>query len=148
MLARVPKHTKSVPQHLNMNVTEKLISSHRVDGTMKAGEEIGLAIDQTLNQDATGTLVMLELAAMELERVKTDLSVQYVDHNLLQEDFKNPDDHFFLQSACRKFGLWFSRRGNGVSLSARSLRLACWMQQQVIVASGQAIKSISNLLKK
>ncbi|MBW3599943.1 MAG: aconitate hydratase, partial [Planctomycetes bacterium] len=72
-------------------------------------------IDQTLTQDATGTLVMLELEAMGLERVKTELSCQYVDHNLLQEDHKNPDDHLFLESACRKFGLWFSRAGNGVS---------------------------------
>jgi aconitate hydratase len=82
---------------------------------MEAGSEIGLRIDQTLAQDATGTLAMLEFAAMGVPRVRTELSVQYVDHNLLQEDFKNPDDHLFLYSACRKFGLWFSRPGNGVS---------------------------------
>lgn len=98
-----------------MNVTQKLIASHVVDRQMKEGEEIGLKIDQTLTQDATGTMVMLELEAMHVDRVKTELSVQYVDHNLLQEDHKNPDDHFFLQSACQRFGIWFSRPGNGVS---------------------------------
>jgi aconitate hydratase len=79
------------------------------------GEEIGLKIDQTLTQDATGTMVMLELEAMGLRRVKTELSVQYIDHNLVQNDYKNADDHLFLRSACRKFGLWYSRPGNGVS---------------------------------
>jgi aconitate hydratase len=98
-----------------MNVSEKLISSHLVDGEMEPGSEIGLRIDQTLTQDATGTLVMLELEAMELDRVKTELSAQYVDHNLIQEDHKNPDDHLFLRSACQRFGVWFSRPGNGVS---------------------------------
>lgn len=98
-----------------MNVTQKLIQSHLVEGQMLPGEEIGLRIDQTLTQDATGTLVMLELEAMGLDRVKTELSVQYVDHNLLQEDFKNADDHLFLQSVCGRFGVWYSRPGNGVS---------------------------------
>jgi aconitate hydratase len=97
------------------NVTQKLIASHLLEGEMRPGEEIGLKIDQTLTQDATGTLVMLEIEAMQLDRVRTEQSVQYVDHNLLQEDYKNPDDHLFLQSACRRFGLWFSRPGNGVS---------------------------------
>jgi aconitate hydratase len=97
------------------NVTQKLIESHLVEGEMKAGEEIALKIDQTLTQDATGTMVMLELEAMGLERARTEVSAQYVDHNLLQADFKNADDHLFLQSACRKFGIWFSRPGNGVS---------------------------------
>lgn len=97
------------------NIAQKLIESHLVDGIMKPGEEVGLKIDQTLTQDATGTLVMLELEAMGLDRVRTELSAQYVDHNILQEDFKNPDDHLFLLSACRKFGIWFSRPGNGVS---------------------------------
>jgi len=97
------------------NVTQKLIECHLVQGEMNAGEEIGLKIDQTLTQDATGTMVMLELEAMGLERARTEVSAQYVDHNLLQTDFKNADDHLFLQSACRKFGIWFSRPGNGVS---------------------------------
>jgi len=82
---------------------------------MTPGEEIGIKIDQTLTQDATGTLVMLELEAIGLDRAKTEVSVQYVDHNLLQEDNKNPDDHAFLLSAAQRFGLWYSRPGNGVS---------------------------------
>ena len=97
------------------NVSQKLIESHLLKGRMEAGEEIALRIDQTLTQDATGTMVMLELEAMDLTRAKTEVSVQYIDHNLLQTDFKNPDDHVFLRSACRKFGLWYSRPGNGVS---------------------------------
>jgi len=98
-----------------MNVTQKLIQSHLVHGDMRPNEEIGIRIDQTLTQDATGTLVMLELEAMGLDRVKTEVSVQYVDHNIIQEDFKNPDDHLFLHSACQRFGVWYSRPGNGVS---------------------------------
>ncbi len=98
-----------------LNVARKLIRDHLVDGTMTPGEEIALTIDQTLTQDATGTLVMLELEAMALDRVRTELSAQYVDHNLIQEDFKNPDDHLFLQSACQRFGVHFSRPGNGIS---------------------------------
>lgn len=98
-----------------MNVTQKLIQSHLMHGDMTPGEEVGIRIDQTLTQDATGTLVMLELEAMNLDRVKTEVSVQYVDHNIIQEDFKNPDDHLFLRSACQRFGVWYSRPGNGVS---------------------------------
>lgn len=100
---------------MRRNVAQKLIESHLVKGRMKPGEEIALKIDQTLTQDATGTMVMLEFEAMGIERVKTDLSAQYVDHNLLQTDFRNADDHLFLRSACKKFGLWYSRPGNGVS---------------------------------
>jgi aconitate hydratase len=98
-----------------LNVAKKLIQSHLIEGGMRPGEEFGLRIDQTLTQDATGTLVMLELEAMELDRVKTELSVQYVDHNLIQEDYKNPDDHLFLRSACQRYGVWYSGPGNGVS---------------------------------
>ncbi len=97
------------------SVAHQLIVGHLVAGEPTPGTEIGLAIDQTLTQDATGTLVMLELEALGLDRVTTELSVQYVDHNLLQTDSKNPDDHLFLRSACRRFGLWFSKPGNGVS---------------------------------
>src|SRR5437763_9529407 len=98
-----------------LNVAQKLIESHLIEGHPHAGEEIGLKIDQTLTQDATGTLVMLELEAMDLDRVRTECSVQYVDHNLLQADEKNAEDHEFLRSACERFGVWFSRPGNGVS---------------------------------
>lgn len=98
-----------------LNVAQKLIKDHLVSGQMNPGEEIGIRIDQTLTQDATGTMVMLELEAMGLKKAKTELSAQYVDHNLLQTDFKNPDDHLFLQSACYKYGIWYSPPGNGVS---------------------------------
>lgn len=97
------------------NVAQKLISAHLVDGKMRAGEPISIRIDQTLTQDATGTLVMLALEAIGLDRISTELSAQYVDHNLLQVDHLNADDHLFLESACRRFGLWYSRAGNGIS---------------------------------
>ncbi|MFD1363644.1 aconitate hydratase [Lentibacillus salinarum] len=107
-----------------LNITQKLIKDHLAAGEMAPGEEIGLKIDQTLTQDATGTLVMLELEAMELDQAKTEASAQYVDHNLIQEDSKNPDDHLFLQSATRRFGLHYSRPGNGVSHPVHMQRLA------------------------
>src|SRR5688572_11713903 len=97
------------------NVATKLIQSHLMEGKPSVGNEIALRIDQTLTQDATGTLVMLELEAMGLDRVRTELSAQYVDHNLLQADERNADDHLFLYSSCRRFGIWFSKPGNGVS---------------------------------
>ncbi|MGO3478738.1 MAG: aconitate hydratase, partial [Brachybacterium tyrofermentans] len=97
------------------NVAQKLLASHLVDGELTPGAEVGLRVDQTLTQDATGTMVMLELEAMGLDRIRTELSVQYVDHNLLQTDEKNPEDHMFLRSAAERFGLWFSQAGNGVS---------------------------------
>jgi aconitate hydratase len=100
---------------MSRNVAQKLIEDHLVAGEMSPGSEIGLRIDQTLTQDATGTLVMLELEAMELDRVRTELSAQYVDHNLLQTDERNADDHLFLYSACQRFGIWYSKPGNGVS---------------------------------
>jgi predicted aconitate hydratase len=96
-------------------VTRKLIEAHLVEGEPIPGTEIGLRIDQTLTQDATGTMVMLELEAMGLDRARTDVSVQYVDHNLLQSDSRNAEDHAFLRSACRRFGIWYSKPGNGVS---------------------------------
>ncbi|WP_051286102.1 aconitate hydratase [Salinimicrobium terrae] len=98
-----------------LNVTQKLIKEHLLKGEMTPGKEIGIKIDQALLQDATGTLVQLELEAMGLDRAKTEVAVQYVDHNLLQTDFKNADDHAFLLSASQRFGIWYSRPGNGVS---------------------------------
>jgi aconitate hydratase len=100
---------------MGQNVAQKLIGSHLADGETTAGSEIGLRIDQTLTQDATGTMVMLELEALGLDRVRTQASVQYVDHNLLQADERNMADHLFLRSACQRFGVWYSRPGNGVS---------------------------------
>lgn len=102
-------------EEIAMNVTEKIINAHLLEGEMEPGKEIALKIDQTLCQDATGTLVMLELEAIGLERTQAEISVQYIDHNLIQEDNKNPDDHLFLASAARRFGLYFSRPGNGIS---------------------------------
>src|SRR5690554_4840759 len=98
-----------------LNVTQKLIASHLLQGEMIPGSEIGIKIDQTLTQDATGTMVMLELEAMGIDKVKTEISVQYVDHNLLQADFRNAEDHIFLKTAAQRFGIWYSRAGNGVS---------------------------------
>jgi len=100
---------------MGASVAHKLIASHLLDGELTAGEEIALRIDQTLAQDATGTLVMLEFEALGLPEVRTELSAQYVDHNLLQADYRNADDHLFLRSAARRWGLWFSKPGNGVS---------------------------------
>ena len=97
------------------NLTRKLIESHRMSGGGEVGAPLALRIDQTLTQDATGTLAMLSLEAMKLDRVKTEVSVQYVDHNLLQIDNLNAEDHLFLESACRRYGIWYSRPGNGIS---------------------------------
>jgi len=97
------------------NVAQKLISSHLASGDLEPGSEIGLRIDQTLTQDATGTMVMLEFERLGLPGVRAELSAQYVDHNLLQADYRNADDHEFLRSACAKWGLWYSKPGNGVS---------------------------------
>ena len=100
---------------MGRSVSQKLIESHLLNGSIATGNEIGLKFDQTLTQDATGTMVMLEFDAMDVGKVKTDISVQYVDHNLIQSDYKNADDHLFLRSACKKFGIWYSRPGNGIS---------------------------------
>lgn len=97
------------------NLTKKILSVHLADGELTAGREIAIRIDQTLLQDATGTLALLEFESLGLDRVKTELAAQYVDHNLLQTDNKNADDHRFLQSASARFGIHFSRPGNGVS---------------------------------
>jgi aconitate hydratase len=100
---------------MRQSVTQKLFATHMVSGSMAVGDEIALRVDQTLTQDATGTMVMLELEAIGLDRARTEVSVQYVDHNLLQADGKNAEDHEFLRSACQRFGLWYSKAGNGVS---------------------------------
>ena len=100
---------------MGKTVTEKLLASHLVEGSLQKGSEIGIRIDQTLTQDATGTMAYLEFEAIGIPRVQTELSVCYVDHNLVQSDFRNADDHRFLQSVARKYGLFFSPPGNGIS---------------------------------
>lgn len=99
---------------MGKTIAQKIIDRHYVDGEKQAGKEIAIRIDQTLTQDATGTMAYLQFDAIGVERVKTDLSVSYVDHNTLQSDFKNADDHRFLQSMANKYGLYFSRPGNGI----------------------------------
>src|SRR3989337_176834 len=97
-----------------MNITQKIIKKHIVSGNMTAGEKIAIKMDQTLTQDATGTMAYLQFEALGVPRVKTKLSVSYVDHNTLQTDFMNMDDHRFLHSIAAKYGLYFSRPGNGI----------------------------------
>ena len=99
---------------MGMNIVEKIISSHLVGGSMVPGEEAALRIDQTLTQDATGTMAYLEFESMGLQRVKTERSVAYIDHNTLQSGFENADDHRYIQSVAKKHGIWFSRPGNGI----------------------------------
>jgi len=96
-------------------LTDQIIQEHIMEGRPEPGENIALKIDQTLTQDATGTLTYLELVALGIDQVKTELSVSYVDHNLIQTDNKNADDHLFLQSVAAKYGLYFSKPGNGIS---------------------------------
>ncbi len=99
---------------MGYTLTHKIIENHLVSGKMVPGEEIAIRIDQTLTQDATGTMAYLEFESIGLPRVRTELSVSYVDHNLLQSDFKNADDHLFLQTIAMRYGIWFSKPGNGI----------------------------------
>ena len=99
---------------MGRNIVEKIIAAHLVGGSMVPGEEAALRIDQTLTQDATGTMAYLEFESMGLDRVKTERSVAYIDHNTLQSGFENADDHRYIQSVAKKHGIWFSRPGNGI----------------------------------
>ena len=99
---------------MGLTIAQKIIKEHLVSGEMIPGEEIALRIDQTLTQDATGTMAYLEFETMGVPRVKTELSVAYIDHNTLQSGFENADDHRFIQSMAKKYGLYFSRPGNGI----------------------------------
>ena len=99
---------------MGYTLAEKIIKEHIVDGEMVKGTDIGLRIDQTLTQDATGTMAYLEFEAMGVPRVKTEKSVAYIDHNTLQTGFENADDHRFIQSVCKKHGIYFSKPGNGI----------------------------------
>ncbi len=99
---------------MELNLTQKILAAHLVSGEMTPGEEIAIRVDQTLTQDATGTMAYLQFEAMGIPRVKTELSVSYVDHNMLQTGFENADDHRFLQTIAAKHGIYFSRPGNGI----------------------------------
>ncbi len=99
---------------MGKNIVEKILASHWVSGSLTPGTEIGIRIDQTLTQDATGTMAYLQFEAMNIPKVKTELSVSYIDHNTIQIGFENADDHRYLQSVARKFGVVLSRAGNGI----------------------------------
>ena len=99
---------------MGYTIAEKILKSHLLDGELVRGGEIGIRIDQTLTQDATGTAVYLQLEAMDIDRVKTELSVAYIDHNTLQAGFENADDHRYIASVAKKYGVRFSRPGNGI----------------------------------
>ena len=99
---------------MGMTLAQKIIAAHKLEGDMTPGTSVALRIDQTLTQDATGTMAYLELEAMGIDRVKTELSVAYVDHNTLQSGFENADDHRYLQTVAAKYGVYFSRPGNGI----------------------------------
>lgn len=99
---------------MGQNLAQKILSAHLISGDLFKGDEIALRIDQTLTQDATGTMAYLQFEAMNLSRVQTECSVSYIDHNTLQTGFENADDHAFLQSAAARFGVYFSRAGNGI----------------------------------
>lgn len=99
---------------MGLNIAQKLIKSHLVSGEMIPGQEISIKIDQTLTQDATGTMAYLQFEAMGIDRVKTELSLSYIDHNTLQSGFENADDHKYIQTVCKKHGVYFSKPGNGI----------------------------------
>ncbi len=109
---------------MSLTISEKILKQHLVSGNLITGEEIGIKFDQTLTHDVTGTLGYLAFEALGLKRVKTELSVSYVDHNLLQTDYKNMDDHLFLQTTAAKFGVVLSRAGNGICHSNHYQRFA------------------------
>ncbi|MDI7276715.1 MAG: aconitase family protein, partial [Anaerolineae bacterium] len=97
-----------------LNLTEKIIAAHLAEGRLEPGTEIAIRIDQTLTQDATGTMACLQFEAIGVPRVRTRRSVSYVDHNMLQTGFENADDHRYLQSVAARYGIYFSRPGNGI----------------------------------
>ncbi len=99
---------------MGKNIVQKIIDAHYVSGDKKAGKEVAVRIDQTLTQDATGTMAYLQFEAMGVPRVKTEMSVSYVDHNTLQEGFENADDHLYLQTVAARHGIFYSRAGNGI----------------------------------
>lgn len=107
-----------------LNLTQKIIKKHLISGTMKRGHDLEISIDSTLTQDSTGTMVYLQLEAMEIDKIKTKLSVAYIDHNMLQTGFENADDHIFIKTAAGKYGIHFSRPGNGICHQVQLERFA------------------------
>jgi len=99
---------------MGKNLAQKILQAHLVSGELKTGSEIGISIDQTLTQDATGTMVYLQFESIGIPRVKTKLSVSYVDHNTLQTSLENSDDHLYLQTVAARYGIYYSRPGNGI----------------------------------
>src|SRR3989338_5449880 len=99
---------------MGLSLTHKILGEHLVSGRLKAGESIELKVDQCLTQDATGTMAYLQFEAMGIPRVQLETCVSYVDHNMLQTSYRNPDDHIYLQTAASKFGAYFSKPGNGI----------------------------------
>lgn len=99
---------------MGLTLSQKIIQNHLIHGTLNVGEEIAIRIDQTLTQDSTGTMAYLQLEAMNIDRVKTKRSVAYVDHNMLQVGFENADDHKYIQTVANKYGIYFSKPGNGI----------------------------------
>ena len=99
---------------MRLNLAQKIIKEHLISGSMEAGKQIEIKVDSTLTQDSTGTMVYLQLEAMDIEKVKTKLSVAYVDHNMLQTGFENADDHLYIKTVAGKYGIHFSRPGNGI----------------------------------
>ncbi|VFU11710.1 Aconitate hydratase [anaerobic digester metagenome] len=99
---------------MRLNLTQKIIKDHLISGTMNSGQDIEISIDSTLTQDSTGTMVYLQLEAMEIDKIKTKLSVAYIDHNMLQTGFENADDHLYIKTVAGKYGIHFSRPGNGI----------------------------------
>ena len=105
-------------------MTGKILERHLAGGRLAPGEEIAVTIDQTLLQDATGTMACMEFEALGVDRVKVDLAVQYVDHNMLQFDHRNADDHLFLQGCAARYGMVYSRAGNGICHQVHTERFA------------------------
>ena len=115
---------------MGQTIAQKIIAAHLVDGKMEPGCEVGLRIDQTLTQDATGTMAYLEYEAMGIPRVRTELSVAYIDHNTLQSGFMNADDHRFIRTIAKKIGVRYSRPGNGMLERHAEATLPAWKRFQ------------------
>ena len=109
---------------LGLGIVEKIIKDHLLKGKMMPGEEIIIRIDQTLTQDATGTMAYLQFESLGIQKIKTELSVSYVDHNTIQAGFENADDHCYLQTAACTYGAYFSRAGNGICQQVNMERFA------------------------